>query len=218
MNQRLLFPHTVLIKRWATEQFLLATQQMYADHPVYTFQKEQTESKIIIMPTYGDSSDSGKRPKILSQTGGYGYSFKDTLDRNFAEDIYDPNTNETIGRRYVKTVRMTMMILVQAYTEQESSDMADELAALIALQGTHVYADHGLIVEDVVVGETNVLSEKDKTHQTSLNLVVESIIEVDDLQESENVTIDFGVEMPEFSTDHPSVRVHPKSDGRTFRY
>lgn len=214
MNKRLLFPQTTLIKKWASEQFAVATRTMYADHPVYTFNEEQEDTKIIIMPTFGDSSHSGKRPKILSQTGPYNYSFQDSLGRNLAETIKDPQTGDKIGTRFVKTIRMSMMVLVQAYMEEESSDLADELAALIALQGEHLYASHGLIMQDVTVGETNVLNAEEKSFQTSLNLVVESIIEVDDIQEVDTAEIDFGIDLPDMATDHPGVRVFPKTGGR----
>lgn len=210
MNERLLFHNMLLLKRWAAEQFTLATQIMYRDHPAYPYRDEEDETEVIILPTFSDTDFPGKKPKILSQGGGYDLSFQDTLGSNFAHEVTD-GQGQVIGVKRVKQVRMSMMVLVQAYAEEESSDLADELALLVGSVGRHVYAQKGLAIYSLSVSETNVLNPEEKSFQTVLNIGFDTYISIVETSETEEggLEIDFGVDTR--LTSEPGVRVIPQS-------
>lgn len=211
MNNRLLIPNMVLLKRWIAEQFSVATRIIYSDHPVYTYSDTDEETGIVIMPTFADTDVPGKKPKILSQGGGYDLTFQDTLGRNFAQELIDETTGMAIGKKYVKQIRMNMMVLVQAYAEEESSDIADELAILLGSIATHVYADHGLVLYSVSVSETNVLNPEEKSFQTVVSLGLDVILEINETYPQDGIDLEFGFDVISRKTSEPGVRVIPES-------
>lgn len=210
MNDRLLFHNMVLMKRWAAEQFTLATQLMYRDHPAYPYRDEDGETEVIILPTFADTDAPGKKPKILSQGGGYDLSFQDTIGGNLAHEVTD-ETGTVVGVKRVKQVRMSMMVLVQAYAEEETSDIADELALLVGSVGKHVYAQRGLAIYSLSVSETNVLNPEEKSFQAVLNIGFDTYIEIVETYGNQEggLEIEFGVDTR--LTSEPGVRVIPES-------
>lgn len=211
MNERLLFPNMVLVKRWVAEQFSLATRIIYSDHPVYTYHDVDEKTEVVIMPTFADTNVPGKKPKILAQGGGYDLTLQDTLGQNYAQEIVDETTGRTIGRKSVKQIRMNMMVLVQAYAEEESSDLADELAVLLGSIATHVYGDHGLAIYSVSVSETNVLNPEEKSFQTVVSLGLDVILEINQTYAGEENDLEIGFDVISRKTSAPGVRVIPES-------
>lgn len=209
MNERLLFPNMVLMKKWASEQFALATQLMYRDHPAYPFKDEDTETEIIIGPTFADTQTPGKKPKILSQGGGYDLSLNDTLGDNLAHEMVDEATGQVIGRKRVKQLRMSMMVLVQAYAEEECSDLADELALLIGSVGKHVYASHGLAITQVAVSETNVLNPEAKSFQTAVNIGFTTYLDIVETYPTAESGFEVDFTVNGQLTSEPGVRILP---------
>lgn len=204
MNERLLFPNMMLIKRWVAETFVTATRTVYADHPVYTHRDDDTTTGVYIAPTYADSEAPGKKPKILVQGGGYSFGLKDTLGRNLAY--------ETLDRSHAfKQVRVGMMVLVQAYAEEESSDLADELAMLLSTAAHDFYAAQGLVIDAVDVSETNVLDPEAKSFQTTLNLVVEVPVEITAGATGRDGGVDIDLGLSQLRTRTPAVTVFRKS-------
>lgn len=212
MNPRLLFANTTLVKRYVAEQFIQATQMIYRDHPVYTFDDSDETTSILIAPTYADTNQSGKKPKFLVQGGGYRFSLNDTLDKNFMQEIYAPTTGQYLGKRYRKNVNMMLMILVQAYVEEECSDLADELAMLCAAQAAHVYDRSNVSIIDIEVSETNVLDQEQQSFQTVVSLRVESVMMIDDLVEKGlPIDVGTGIDLPTTGNRPPDVEVFPTS-------
>lgn len=209
MNERLLFQHMMLPKRWVAESFVLATREIYADHPVYRYDEEDKRTEVIINPTYADTDTPGKKPKILAQGGGYDFSLNDSFGRNLSHNLTDPQTGRQVGSQSVKRVRMNMMILIQAYAEEESSDMADELAMLLSTVAHSHYASKGIIIDGVSVTETNVLSPEERSFQTVLNLTVEFIVEINLSDRPDEVGVDIDFDYIGQRTNSPSVTVFP---------
>lgn len=209
MNERLLFQNMMLPKRWVAEAFVLATREIYADHPVYRHDKKEARSDIIIAPTFADSDTPGKKPKILVQGGGYDFSLNETFGRNLSHGIIDPSTGSEVGKKSIKRVRMGMMVLVQAYAEEESSDIADELAMLLSTVAHPHYASKGVIIDGVSVTETNVLNSEERSFQTVLNLAVEFIVEMDLLDRKDEATVEVDLDHVSQRTTSPSVTVFP---------
>lgn len=213
MNPRLLFPNTTLIKRYVVEQFIRASTLIYADHPVYTWAENDEQSKILIAPTYANTNQTGKRPKFLIQSGAYRFGLQDTFANNFSEEMYDDETGKYIGRRHVKTVPTNLMILVQSYAEEESSDLADELTMLGMAQAAHVFDQHNISLIDVETSETNVLENDQETFQTVVSFQVQVIITIDDIPDKGlPIDLDPDIDIPNSPGNRdPGVEVYPKS-------
>ena len=213
MNPRLLFPNTTLIKRYVVEQFIRASTLIYADHPVYTWAENDEQSKILIAPTYANTNQTGKRPKFLIQSGSYRFGLQDTFVNNFSEEMYDDETGAYLGKRHVKTVPTNLMILVQSYAEEESSDLADELTMLCMAQAAHVFDQHNISLIDVETSETNVLENDQETFQTVVSFQVQVIITIDDLP-VRGLPVDVGTEIDVPGSPglrDPGVEVYPET-------
>lgn len=169
MSNRLIFPNLGLIKREAVDRFLVATQEIYKKHPVYTYHDEQEATKIFIYPTYGNIEQSGKEPKLLVKAGGYNYSLMDSLYRNMSNE-YINASGLVAGYEHFKVIPMPINVTVQAYAEEESSDIADELAALIGFAVKGMYAQVGMAVRGVTVSETNKVNPNEDLYQTTISV------------------------------------------------
>lgn len=212
MNPRLLFANTTLVKRYVAEQFIQGTQLIYRDHPVYAFDDNDEATSILIAPTYADTNQSGKKPKFLVQGGSYQFSLTDTLAKNLMEEIYDQMTGQYLGKRYIKNVNMELMILVQAYVEEECSDLADELAMLCAAQAAHVYDENNVSIIKIGVSETNVLDQEQQSFQTVVSLLIESIMVIDDLvEQGPPIDLNPDIDIPSTGNRPPDVEVFPAS-------
>lgn len=211
MNNRLLFPNTVLPKRYVVERLIENAMMIYADHPVYTFDANDLETNILIAPTYANTNQSDKKPKLLFQGGGYNFGRQNSLDKNFMQEITDDD-NHVIGKRHNKRIRMQVMVMVQAFLEEECSDMADEFAMLCGAQAAHVFSNTNVDIVDIEVSETNVLDQDNKSFQTIVTIQVESQFTIDDLPIPEG-PIDFGtdIDIPQTGNRAPGVEVYFKS-------
>lgn len=168
-NSRLLFPNTRLFKTDMTRNFTAATQYIYSHHPVYTFNPQDELTKIMIHPAFADVDTPGQMAKIMFRAGGYDGSLNDYIGDNLIGHETD-DQGRVVGEASSKMVNSTMTILVQAYSEMESQDIADELAQLIVYGLKSVYAKHHIHINGIQVGETSPLKEQDPSFQTMITV------------------------------------------------
>lgn len=168
-NSRQLFPGLKLIKKEVNERFLEATRNIYEKHPTYTFNRKEKETKILIYPSHGNPEFDGKQPRILTKVGAYQYHLNDTLNNNFAEDIVQGNS--VIGSKTKQIIRLPITIMVHAYSEEESSDIADELGSIIIYACRRYYSSCGLVPSNIQVSETDVFNRDQDIYQTVINAV-----------------------------------------------
>lgn len=164
---RTLFPNTKLIKRDVTERFLLAFREIFTHHETYTYADDDYTTGILIYPSYADLDTPDKKPKLILKAGGYNFNLADTLMSNLADEV----TNEdgvVIGTTHKKVVNMNFSIIVQAYAEEESSDLADEVALMLHFSTPEVFAGYGITVLNSQIGETDLMKREDSIYQTVL--------------------------------------------------
>lgn len=167
-NQRLLFPKTRLFKSDMTRNFTAATQYIYSHHPVYTFNPDDEQTSIMIHPAFADVKTPGGMAKIMFRAGGYDGSLNDYIGDNLIGHETDDATGRVVGEASSKMINSVMTVLVQAYSELESQDIADELAQLIVYGLKSVYAKFHIHINGVQIGETSPLKETEGSFQTTL--------------------------------------------------
>lgn len=169
INNRLLFPNMRLFKSEMTRSFTFVTQSIFKNHPAYRFDEDDSKTQIMIHPTFSDVSNPGKMAKIMFRAGGYDASLNDYWDENFARIELDEKGNE-IGKQSSKMITSTMTVLVQAYNEMESQDLADELLQLIIFGAKGFYAQHHVHIIGGQVGETSPLKDQEGSFQTMISI------------------------------------------------
>lgn len=166
-NSRLLFPNLALVKKEITERFLLVTQAIYRQHPIYRFDDDEAESKILIYPSYANPNYDGKMVRIVTKVGSYTFGLNDTLNNNMSEEILENGIST--GTRSRQILQVSMTLLVQAYTEEESSDVADELAMFLLYACRKQYSSYGLVPRNVQVSETDIVNGDQTIYQTAVS-------------------------------------------------
>lgn len=173
MSDRTIFPDMQLFKKTVIERFLIAARTIYANHPTYRYDEYSAlDTKIHIEPTYANQNFEGKNPRLLAKVGQYEFSLQDFLGGNLAEDVM--NADGVIGG-YSSMKNMTTMItiIVRAYAEEESADLADELAHLGVFSAHHMFTQVGLNIRGSAVSETRETNNQDDTFDTMVNLTVD---------------------------------------------
>lgn len=169
MNSRAIFPALKLFKKEVVERFLIATREIYKRHPSYTYNDEDGETGIIIIPAYGDVIFSGKEPRIVVKAGAYNMHLMDTFYNNMSREYIHPK-GHVAGYEHDQIININLTVLVQAYAEEESSDVADELANLIIFACKSMYRQVGLVVKGAQVSETDQASQEQELFQTAVSL------------------------------------------------
>lgn len=172
MNDRLIFPKLKLFKKEVTERFLVATREIYKQHPVYLFAEEEDNSQILIYPSYANVSMPGKQPKLVIKSGAYNYGLNDTFFNNMSNEV--KNAEGLIsGYEHDQIINTQVVILVQAYAEEESSDLADELTSLAVYACRNMYAQVGISIRGAQVSETDAISKEEDLFQTVVTFVLD---------------------------------------------
>jgi hypothetical protein len=169
---RQFFPDLILIKKTVLENFLTALHTIYKEHKTYTFDAALSKTKILIHPSYAKIDHNGKQPKIVVKISGYTFSLSEYFFDEVAGEHRDEN-GIVVGWEYQKMLNTSLTVLVQAYSEEEASDVADELAMFISFAGKSFFRQHGLIIRGVEVSETDVQNNEQNIYQTMLSIVVE---------------------------------------------
>jgi hypothetical protein len=152
-----------------TRNFTAATQYIYSHHPVYKFDPNDNLTSIMIHPAFADVDAPGQMAKIMFRAGGYDGSLNDYLGDNLIGYESD-ETGNVIGEAHSKMLNSTMTVLVQAYSEMESQDIADELAQLMSYGLKEVYAKYHIHVTGIQVGETSPLKDTEGSFQTMITV------------------------------------------------
>jgi hypothetical protein len=171
MNERLMFEELSLIKKEVTERFLSITRDVYVHHPVYTFAEDESVAKLFIYPSYGNPDHDGKNARMVVKVGAYNYHLMDTLNNNMSKEIVIDGV--VCGFEHQQTLSIPLTVLVQAYAEEESSDLADELANLVVFACRNRYRAKGLITRGVQVSETDLYDNKQKIYQTTVAITMD---------------------------------------------
>jgi hypothetical protein len=171
-NKRLIFPELNLFKKELTERFLTATRAIYENHPVYTYNDDDSKTGLQIYPSYGNPTDHGKQPRFIIKAGGYQKGFNDMLNNNMSGYATD-STGAIVGTKYFKMISPTIVVLVHAFTEEESSDLADELADICLFACKSMYSELGLIMNGAQVSETDEYRGDKGIYQTTVQFIID---------------------------------------------
>lgn len=171
MNSRLIFEKLKPFKKVVTENFLIVTQEIYKNHPAYPYQDNEKKTKLLIYPSYADIDSDGKQPRMMVKVGSYQMSLMDTLNSNMSKEIY--RDGKMSGYRHDQFLQVPITILVQAYAEEESSDLADELGSIILFACQEMYRGSGFMVRGVNISETDIYDRAQKIYQTSVSMTAD---------------------------------------------
>lgn len=171
MADRLIFPNLGLFKREVTDRTLVALREIYRVHPAYPYNDDSSLTQIHIEPTYGNLTFEGEQPQLLVKVGQYEFALQDFLGMNLAGP--QPNANGVNGGFYsLKDMTTVISVTVNAYAEEESSDIADELVLLGAYAARHMFNQVGIIVQGSAVSDTQEVNASTNLYQTVVSFSV----------------------------------------------
>jgi hypothetical protein len=213
MSERTIFPDLKLFKKTVTEHFLLSLQEIYRIHPVYPYTDDESPyTSIHISPTYANITYDSLRPQLLVKVGQYDMALQDTLGNNLYEEIR--NDDDVIGGyRSLKNLSTMVTVMVRAFAEEESSDIADELAVLGVYAAHHMFAQMGLNIRGSSVSETVKVDNQNDYFQTNVNFQVDVPWQFTTVNRSGATNPDWETTIPEDFIGvyrMPGVYVHPK--------
>lgn len=171
MTSRQIFSELALFKKEVTERFLKVTRAIYENHPVYTYSNNESETKILIYPSYSDTESDGKQPRFIIKAGAYNYHLKDTLYDNMSREVLYKGA--VAGYEHSQIINIPVTILIHAYAEEEASDLADELSSLVVYACRKMYSSVGLSVRGIQVSETDIFNTEQKIYQTSASVTLD---------------------------------------------
>ena len=151
---------------------MIALREIFRIHPAYPYLDNAAETKIHIEPTYANSVFEGKNPRLLVKAGQYDFALQDTLGRNMFEDVRN-NLGVIAGYRSIKNMAFPITVIVRAYAEEESSDIADELALLAVYAAQHMFTQVGINVRGSSVSTTNETNAQNDLFDTMVNFIVD---------------------------------------------
>lgn len=150
---------------------MIALREIYRIHPAYPYADDDARTKIHIEPTYGNVRDEGKNPQLLVKVGQYEFALQDYLGMNLA----GPQPNDSgvnAGFYSLKDMTTVITVTVNAYTEEESSDIADELVMLGTYAARHMFNQVGIIIQGSAVSETQEIDNQKDIYQTLVSFSV----------------------------------------------
>lgn len=171
MNSRKIFKNLGLFKKEVTERFLTVTRTIYENHPVYTYREDESESGILIYPSYANTERDGEQPRMIVKPGSYNYHLKDTLYDNMSKEL--THNGAIAGYEHAQIITIPLTILIHAYAEEESSDLADEFASLVVYACRKLYSGKGLVIRGMQVSETDLFNSDQKLYQTTASITLE---------------------------------------------
>jgi hypothetical protein len=109
---------------------------------------------------------------MLVKVGQYEFSLQDTLGMNLMADV--KNSEGVIaGFSSMKNMSVSVTIVMRAYAEEESSDLADELSALGVYAVHHMFTQVGLNIRGAAVSETRETDSQNDTFDTIVNFTID---------------------------------------------
>ena len=172
MSERALFPKLNFFKKEVIERFLIATTEIYKRHPIYTYDSDDEKTEIIIIPAYGDVVFNGKKPGIIAKAGGYSLHLMDTIYQNMSKE-YINQQGYIAGYKKEQIIPISLTIFVQALAEEESSNIADELAGLLVFACRSMYGQVGLVVKGAQISDTDLFDKDNDVYQTTVTVALD---------------------------------------------
>jgi hypothetical protein len=187
MTDRVIFPNLKLFKKTVTEHFLVALREIYKIHPAYPYTEEETPyTSIHIEPTYANITYDSVHPQLLVKVGQYELALQDTLGNNMYEEIKN-GAGIISGYRSLKNMSTMVTIIVKAFAEEESANIADELAVIGVYAAHHMFTQVGLNIRGSAVSETAKVDNQNDYYQTNVNFQVDIPWEFSNLNNAEPV-------------------------------
>lgn len=214
MNERLIFPGLKLFKKTVVEHFLVATREIYKRHPAYLYKENAPEeTRIHIEPTYANMKYGGKVPQLLVKVGNYEFALQDTFGNNMFEEVIN-ELNVIGGYRSLKDMSAPITILVRAYAEEESQDIADEFIQLAVYAASHMYNQVGINVRGASVSDTREVDQQSDFFETIINLQVNIPWQFSNVSGKEAVDPGVDVELPEMPEGYraPNVYIYEENE------
>lgn len=168
---RAMFPKAKFFKQQVAESFILSTREIYKDHPTYTFSDAEEETKIMIEASYSKTHHDGKSPRMVVKIGSYNKDLTDMIANNIAEPIYDSGI--LVGYERRKIIRVPITVIVHAYSEEESSNLSDELSDLVLVFAKDMYTQKGVVPMGAHVSETDVYDDAQGIYQTTVSITAD---------------------------------------------
>ena len=162
-----------LFKQDILERFIVALQEIYREHPAYRYKDSEKDTKILIYPTYASVSYEERAPILLVKVGSYDAAFNDTVFNNYFEDVLDEQ-GRIIGKKYFQRISTYVTVIVKARAEEESSNIADELASLASFYAKHMFTQVHLNILGANVSETQEVDNANDEYQTIVNFRVDA--------------------------------------------
>lgn len=166
---RAIFPNVDLIKKNFTERFLVSLQEIYRHSPVYTYSDKEEDTEVYIYPSYTDINFPGKKPRFIVKPGGYSFSLTDTLFNNMSGEIQNLQ-GITAGFSYDKMLSSSVTITVEAYAEEESSDLADEIVMLTVFSCRSMFGQNKLSIRGAEASATMMTDNAQNIYQTMVSV------------------------------------------------
>lgn len=167
MQQRTIFPNVTLIKKTLAERFLVTLREIYRNNPTYTYKDDEMQTSIYISPSYATVTTPGKKPRLIIKPGGYAFSLTDTLFHNMSGEA--TNSDGIIaGYTYKKMMAASATIMVDAFAEEESSDIADELVMLTSFACRGMFGQNAIAIRGAEVSPTEVLDQTQNLYRTAV--------------------------------------------------
>lgn len=162
---RTIYPDLKLFKKFVNEQFLVCLREIFKKHPVYTYDIDQSNTPIHIEATYVQRNFSGKNPVILSRVGQYELDLQDMLGKNLHQHVMN-DKGVYSGFSSMKDMTAAITVQVRAYSEEQSSDIADEIAMLVIYAANYMFSQVGLNIKRSAVSETSMLDNSNEIYET----------------------------------------------------
>lgn len=168
MESRKIFEGLGLFKKEVVERFLVVTREIYKHHPAYIFDEDESKTEILIYPSYADTDRDGKQPRLIVKAGSYNYHLMDTIYNNMSKEV--KRNGSVAGYEHSQILNIPLTVLIHSYAEEESSDLADELASLVVYACRKMYSAKGLVVRGMQVSETDLFNNDQKIYQTTASI------------------------------------------------
>ena len=194
--ERTLFPDMRLFKKQVRENAIVTLREIFRPHPFYKYEDDMSTTRIHIQPTYADVQNQSKVPRLLVKIGEYSLALQDTLGGNVAGELRNA-LGVIAGYQRRVNVPTVISISVKAYAEEESSDIADEVATLAVYSGKHMFSQMGLIIEGATVSETREIDPSNDIYETIVMVRVTIPWEFRDVSDKDLSNPDIDIEYPD---------------------
>lgn len=170
-NSRFMFPGAKQFRKVVGENFLIATRNIYKEHPYYKYEDDEQYTQIYIDLSYANKRYDGIKPSFIVKVGAYNKDLSDTLASNMSEEIV--KDGRVVGYKRRKIIRLPITVIVHSYSEEECSDLSDELSDLCLVFRKHEYSKRGVVPMGAHVSETDIFDDSQGIYQTTISFTMD---------------------------------------------